>query len=351
MKNILSLRQDERLQTLRRAFHIEDYKIARDNAEYVKRALDLERQAEETLSKGLEERQREIGGDLKERKGELERSLQKVRSEMEALNERLRAIMEDETMADSALREVSDRISKLEQLGDSKKRIEAELRKLEDDRRKAAEEIRRLERKKGGEVVAEDPGIGLEEARAREDEINRRLKAVTEEIASLDGERRAVEARIKGKQDALRKDEERLSRIRSTRSEIQGGRLEGLGAVEIEGDESELNSRLREIERDIDRATLEIGTLSNQIENFRRLEETGVCPTCRRPVSRGEYESERVRHQDELKKAEEKRDALRAEKDEISRRLDSIREMRMKLGGSAGTLRSNWRYTGNRRRR
>jgi DNA repair protein SbcC/Rad50 len=144
MKEILSMGPDVRLQTLRRAFRIEDYKIAGENASEIGRELRGDIRELEGLGTGLERlkleldeakkeerEQREAVGSLEEWESEGETALSRLRDERRRLRERQLSLeryrsekevqerLEKEgtrsaTNLDREVNEVGERISSLE---------------------------------------------------------------------------------------------------------------------------------------------------------------------------------------------------------------------------------------------
>lgn len=129
MKAILWARADQRLQTLRKAFRIEDYRIATDNASNLARSLEkkatfLKGQADdlEEKKKALKEKQETIGKNQKDlekftaRERELREQLNKIKDELKGLREdekKLKMIEGEIPLLTSQIKEKNSQIEKL----------------------------------------------------------------------------------------------------------------------------------------------------------------------------------------------------------------------------------------------
>ena len=145
MKSILALAPDQRLQILRRAFRLEDYKTATNNAEEAARALRMDAARLEGMSEGLDElraqtellmqeeekHQREMSGfEADEMKGEEE--TQKLRAEFAEIQKRELALQGTknereyyERLETDASKDASDLAVELEELRGRLEKAEA----------------------------------------------------------------------------------------------------------------------------------------------------------------------------------------------------------------------------------
>lgn len=100
MKEILSMRPDLRLQTLRRAFRVEDYKTAAENAEGLERELRSDIRALDALAFGLAELRAQLKmllkeeGEREQKISELTRSEAGLDSELKELKSEWRSLHE-----------------------------------------------------------------------------------------------------------------------------------------------------------------------------------------------------------------------------------------------------------------
>jgi exonuclease SbcC len=116
MKAILVMNHDARLQTLRKAFRIEDYKIARDNAEST--SSSIERQADIFEASA---------SDLDETKQTLEMKLQ----ELSGNEQELKTLTTQEKNADEKLKELKTRQESLKGERDNLSQVKGELPEIQ----------------------------------------------------------------------------------------------------------------------------------------------------------------------------------------------------------------------------
>lgn len=103
MKSILALAPDQRLQILRRAFRVEDYKTASSNADDAARAIRLDATRMEGMSEGAEELRAQVGR-LREEEGRHKKDLAGLEAEASKREEQVRALKAEQ--ADAHRREL-----------------------------------------------------------------------------------------------------------------------------------------------------------------------------------------------------------------------------------------------------
>ena len=116
MKAILFMRSDARLQTLRKAFRIEDYKIARDNAQSL--ATSIERRADEL---------RATASDLDEKKKAFKSKLQEISRD----EEEFKVLRSQEQACDEALKKLKKQQESLKGERDKLSKVEGEIPEIE----------------------------------------------------------------------------------------------------------------------------------------------------------------------------------------------------------------------------
>ncbi len=131
IKNVLSLKPDLRLQTLRKVFKLEDYKVAAENAKNVyneirQKARDFEKIASDVPS--LKERIRKLDVWVSEKSRELERFEQEQEEKKSLLNE-LKTRIEKLQTDLLSLKSETGKITTLSSLVNDKKRVEDSSRK------------------------------------------------------------------------------------------------------------------------------------------------------------------------------------------------------------------------------
>jgi exonuclease SbcC len=196
MKSILALAPEQRLQILRRAFRIEDYKTAAGNAEEAARAIELEATRLEGVSEGVEELRVQADRLQREEEGhreELERfeaaeskaegQVQRLKAELEEAQRRVLGLQNAKTETEYYVRLKSDGTKDAEELTSEIEELRRRLKSLEG-------------------VIAETGGmkppttIPLAELRRRERALDAKVKRLT-------GLKAATEAKLADYQSVI----------------------------------------------------------------------------------------------------------------------------------------------------
>ena len=190
MKAIIWMRADSRLQTLRKAFRIEDYRVAQDNSSALARTLKdksnrLAAQASdlESAKEKCKAKKAEIGksdeelASLSEKKGELDATVATLREKVEALQKSReslgkaagevplleRNIRYEKSEAASLENEIAELTSEIEQLQPEKEalaKVEQPTAKTEDELKEELRLLRGIERQLGAAQSVIEAKIG-----------------------------------------------------------------------------------------------------------------------------------------------------------------------------------------------
>jgi exonuclease SbcC len=329
MKEILRMKDDDRLQTLRKAFRIEDYKVARENADIAARFFRNRSFVLEDLSGELEELRLRMKERVQARQRlstELEGSAAGLRetaaiaSSLEAQVKALDALREKRDRLEGERRRLSDRLEQLDgwlslasaELGglrQDEQRLEALAPRVQEDRAAAA----RLEQLEG--FLEERQKLEVRLARMRQE-----LKGAERELAKAE-ERAGELQRIKKTMETLEQDIADIASVEHTLETYQadGARL----GEKLEG----LEERIREMQ--------------DEKNGYRDLEKGKKCPKCgqelsashigkvMRDLDRGkeELEKERAKLADRLKGRLEKLDACRKRLREMEASRSELRKL------------------------
>ncbi|MEM2868906.1 MAG: SMC family ATPase [Thermoplasmata archaeon] len=314
MKRILEMKKDERLQTIRRAFRVEEYRVARERARAAASELRIrsgELEAVRGELEGLrielsarEEAVRRSSAELEELGRRIAMAADELRSldsELEGL-ERLRA-RRDELEASAG--RLGERVGQLQAwLSQASAELEAmregarRLGELRPEAERAAELERRLE-----ELEAR-----LREARRAEAELARlreRLRSCEERIAALEGEegrRRGLEERA----EALRAE---VAQMPSVESSLEGHTTE--------------QARIQQRIRVLDEKLRELG---EERRSLGELEGRGRCPRCGQELSPEHLKALLGELEGRSKELAEERMALAARLERREERLRACRE-------------------------
>lgn len=346
MKYILTQKPNERVQTLRKAFGIEDYKIASDNA------LEIARHIKEGIIK-LQER----AGDIDKKKDELK---------------------ENEKVAENLRGELDGLVTKQKKL--------VELQKAD---KRQLEEFRKVE-KQYNEAVAQIPLIGgqLKEKEKAADKLDRQRSELEQEIKEelepaieklmkvkkpTDKEEKALQNMIKslkkleskkdvlvGKQSTLLKSitdlERRLKQYKDKSSKEIKGEIANLSNLQkqVESDSESAKKQLNKIMEEKNKLEFQQTELKQKIDDLKGV--GGVCPICERELTashkqhlneeRGKKLKEILKALPEITKKENELDAkIKSLKKRYDESTDKISVLR-RLGDAVKDLESKRKELG-----
>ncbi len=311
MKSILEGRDEDRLEVIRKVFRLDEYRIARDNADIVTRNIDSEMKVSQTLEEELRRIDEEIE-NLKEEKAEKE---EEIRSLHTNLGEREKIYGEKSKI----LEELESRKKRYMELQRGIERLRASVEHTERrirERKKELEQILEAEKEmKGIEKDARE----YEDIRARGEALRKdleKLERVEKELARLEEREKRYSEELKKRGEV----EERIKEAEKRREELQG-RLEEIGNVDeekemLEEESKELYARIRAL-RD---------RLREKEEEREHIAKLGaVCPTCRRPLSDSEKRELMERSEGEMREIRESIEGLERKLREIERKRREIR--------------------------
>jgi exonuclease SbcC len=276
MKEVLGQKPEERLKTLRKAFGIEEYSTARNNAEFLMKAIKeragyLKTKSEDIdkKKKELEERKSELKGkegELKEvnkRLDEIEKVIKELEKELEKLREiKIKAEKLKEIIKDiqnklkndrEQLKNMLDQLSKLNELLQKKIRDISELEKIKDPTDKTIEELEKELREFGEEEKkVRDKRSKIE---AKIDDFKKIVESGTCPTCERDVEPSAFKRKIENKE----KEKEELDKL------VQELEIKIKNNKEIQ----EKKRKYNEAQRRIKELREEIANIKTQINFFK----------------------------------------------------------------------------------
>ena len=243
MKEILSSNADERLETIRRAFMMEEYKIAASNSEDVQKFLRSDIKAAEMSVADLQRLKEDLKAYETER-GDLESEILRLAAQIE--NER------------KELSSVSVKIENLRRLREKHAALSAEIDSL------------------GRIILTEDKNMNSLSQKSilsgsRTDIVKDKMKLLGEKKTSMTSE-------IKDAMEFLEIDESVL-------------RIE----------ETLINKIRRRIKSEVENALAEIAKIGLKIQDLESLVEKGVCPVCEQNIDPDHFKNRIYNHTSQLK--------------------------------------------------
>ena len=333
MKEILRMKEDDRIQTLRKAFRIEEYKIARENGELAVRHFRSRSSVLEDVAQELEA----LGAVLKEREADREKhALELARSESEL--GAIRPLLEDleeEVKKFELVRERRDKLwAEWSRYKDRVEQLERDLASAEETLNAMRHDEKRLEELKGR--LAEDQKLAdtldkLELAFRENQKIEVRLAKLRQILESSEREL----DRSKQRESAL---EKALKRILELAPEIEQLDSVRKSLETYQSEEAKLHEKIEAVDS-------KVGELGLEKRAFRGLEKGRKCPKCGQELSAAHMQKVLSDIDRKLAEYGNEREALsgklelRAGKVLASRkRLDELEQCRSELAELEGDM-------------
>jgi DNA repair protein SbcC/Rad50 len=313
MRDILSAKPQDRLETVRKALGVERYKIAAENAQLL--AADLRAGARHS---------REEADRLAHWDGEFAEATQaadRMRVEREALE---RGIVEKKRSTEEATARLSTLRAKVQDLEADRRETESLVREEVGDERGIAERRRirgerfaDLGRRRVEAEEAKKASLELPAARARWDhaeearvEARQALERHSDELQSLATARADGAAAERRASDATGHVDRALREREEARAELETALAEGPAhepPAPTPYDLAELERRLLEARARDHAALEEVSRARGALGQVDELLQAGVCPTCHQSVRAADFGPHRAEAAAKLGGAEEKR--------------------------------------------
>lgn len=250
MKEILKMKIEDRLQTLRKVFGIEDYKIAKDNAKLV---YD---------------------------------EIRNIVSFIEGEIKNLDYLIEEKCEKEKIIKEISKQIDSL--------KIERE--RLEEELKEATDKLESYEK-----LVIEINKLSIE-LPLLEKSIRENRKIVNDLIE----DNKCIEA----ENNRLKKEKEKII------------------FEKIDADEKDLIEKIRATITTREKKIAEESEIKLHIRNFENIIEKGICPTCSRPITFGEFDKKLNEMKNKLEELRKDIEKSRIEENELNEILDKVRKFK-----------------------
>lgn len=251
MKEILKMKIEDRLQTLRKVFGIEDYKIAKDNAKL------LHDEIRNTIS-FIDGEIRNLDDLIKERE-EKKRIIENNIANMNSLKI-------ERSSLESKLNEISKKIENYEQIMIEINKISGELpalERIEKDNEKIISDLiyeNDLLKKENEKMIKERESVVLEKIEANEEELFEKIRSV-----------------IKKREERIAEQSEIRLHIRNLESIIDKGVcptcLREITSREFDAKLAEMKNRLEIIQKEIESSRTEEKEASEILERVRKFRE------------------------------------------------------------------------------
>jgi exonuclease SbcC len=307
MREVLQQDPDERLETVRKALGVEQYRTAADNALEVVRELRQRAEGKEAEADRLRFFDQEFSRAERERE-EQRRRIGKLRS--------------DETEARRRLEEIGAKVQQGEESRTRREGLRREIERLQPEFGASQESIERIAeqrsiRQRDVQRLAEEATaltllakeIGqLDQAMAdlnrERDRLRPEVKRLQENrsaLAEVGAEAQTREAATKALQEGLSRSEQEIEEITRVQGELESEGPRRAPPTPTPRIVSEIDKDLLTIQQDLDRALQELGQLEHAQVELEEILRTGVCPRCHQAVTPTDFST----HREEISRATE----------------------------------------------
>jgi ATPase involved in DNA repair len=178
-------------------------------------------------------------------------------------------------------------------------------------------------------VVAEKENLEKElgEIGRKEEELNEKMNKLSSQL----GELKAVD--LQGLKKELADVERNLSKVESKISKLED-EIKKLESIEKPGEREELESKREQLEERKTKLENEIGGIRGKLQDYKEIEETGVCPTCDSEIEPKDIKLKIAKKEQEEKSKKEEEKGVKKELEklqELLRELEEYEEAQEKL--------------------
>lgn len=197
MKEIVLRNVDERLQILRRILGIEDYKVAIDNSDLLRRRLQDEARVQRQISSDLERKEEELS-NLQEEMVRLTEKLPELEEEQKKLNEKVQELIKKQGEFQDAKGRVQEIARRIPILKDN---IQRKRKDMEDsEKRKKKVELDIITKEK----ILEEFQSLKQPSQYSSQQLEEKLEKVRQEIMQVVGRKSTIEDKVKTTDELIR---------------------------------------------------------------------------------------------------------------------------------------------------
>ncbi|MCI4322397.1 MAG: hypothetical protein L3K05_08850, partial [Thermoplasmata archaeon] len=321
MREVLDQKPEDRLETVRKALGLEQYRTAADNALDVaaelRRAADVRSAEAERMAHWTDDLPRwtSTGQERQEELDQARPAERRTRDQLVEAEERLNEV-------ELELKAFLIRESEGARLSEESKRLARQAvdrRRIAHERRSESEKIRA--RAEEAQAIAD----GSQEARATETRLIGEREGVRNQLRALEAVRQALAA-ARSEVSAAETAERSAAASSADAQREQTRLLQSLGEVTREDPVEEpreptpatlgaIETQLQLTESELEQAQRESSVLEIEVAEVEELLRAGVCPRCKQAVSAGDFGAHREEARLQLANSDERRNRLRTTRD------------------------------------
>src|SRR5579883_2598131 len=316
MKEIVLRNADERLQILRRIFGVEDYKVAMDNSDLLRRRLNEEARLQKQLSSELESK---------------EKMLKELQDEMLILRNKIPELEKEEKDSNIAVqgllarqKEMQNEKGRVQEIAGKIPELKRAIKRLEDDIDSTQKKIQKVEQDIAAkEKLIEEFKLIKPPSEQTSEELEERLGKVTEGLTELIRKRSLIKEHlanelvsIEKELHSLNSEKDELNRLvkemRVYERKKEDAEIAENDLSELRTEHESLSNRLSEMERDLlqerkrladaEEETKQLSEISKEIASLDKQLEEAIA---RSKKAARQLEEAKTRLQDRTEKVEE----------------------------------------------
>ncbi|MEM3932746.1 MAG: SMC family ATPase [Thermoplasmata archaeon] len=331
MKKILGINVDERKKTIRKALRIEDFSVARENSkivlEYLNKRSEFYKGKAEDLEvlensvKNLENEINTLNSEMSSVKGKInEYELKELEynDKFKKINEELRLISQDIAKLDVKKKDLEKGIKEL-------KTIENSIKDLMDN----LDEKIKIHKKN---MPIKDFDIEKDELENEISQLDDNLDRLNEEKNELirkDEELNNIEKNIKKlskeREDLWNEMKEKEKIVETIKNENKKPEIvENLKIEDLENEENKIIEKINELNK-------KSGIISGKIQDYEKIIQDGICPTCERNADPKEFGFKLEKRKTELIEIEQDIFNLNSRKIELEKRKKNLIDLEKRL--------------------
>ncbi|MGJ7027960.1 DNA double-strand break repair Rad50 ATPase {ECO:0000255/HAMAP-Rule:MF_00449} [Methanothermobacter wolfeii] len=333
MKTIIEMNPKHRLERLRKAFGIEEYSVAVENARLIQRRIERLSERLRDRSSGLEDdreklkRLREEKDSLLKEKAGIESRREALESELEGLEGEFEALNDKKKRIEDAMARLAFLETEIKAINRTVDSLRKRNKNLEKEYNRTLEEIENCGKKR--DKLSEE----LKRFKDEIDALQNDMETLTDDYERFKRaglELRHLEATLNEKTGDCRRLNSEIRELELKIGELNSEIRELESLMERPSvTEEEVNEKIRELNAELRERENERARLEGKLEDYANIRSSSICPTCDRKVDPAEVEEKIASAGERIKEINGEIEELEAEKGDQEELLDDIRRFRV----------------------
>lgn len=323
MKRILNANPDERKKTIRKAFRIEDYSNASENAAIVLDFFKTKIKSHLESAIGLDELNEEIE-KISESLDDIQRMIESGKRRIKDMDTHIEDLRIKKEDLDSEIKEISRKVGILKSKKKDLENANLEYERTRNEIYSMESEYKTLMQRHNENKPVRNFQSTRDEVEYELNEIDRIVKEMNirrAELGHRSGQLKEVRKNIKNLEISIPDTSVLQREIEEIKNEIKDIRAE-----KPMFEEDQLKSMELDVDNEIEEIREKISRIKSKIDDYRNIISNGICPTCDREVEREEFlprleskENEYLDYTSRLNDLRKKREKIKKELENLSR--------------------------------